>query len=183
MDQSDIDLLQAWRIHGDRAALECLIARHIPAVHRLLTRMSGSMSTADDLTQDVFLRATRSLTAFDGNSQFATWLIRIALNVAYSHLERNADRMTQTLDDHAPPCARSSDGPVSRAVSKERLERVDAALARLAPKRRAVVVLVCLEGRSVADAAAIERCPPRVIHSRLHEARKQLKELLKDLLT
>ncbi len=154
----------------------------MPHVHRLLLRMVLQRATADDLTQEVFLRVAGKLDGFATHAQFSTWVHRIALNVAYSHLESAGRRRLAPLDRSAPPTAPVWHGPSERLQSSERLALIEQALAELAPKRRAALVLVCLEGKSIEDVALIEDCPPQTIYSRLHEARRQLKKQLKDLL-
>lgn len=182
MDEPDADLLRAWHVRGDRVALETLVGRHLAQVHRLMHRMTMNPTTADDLTQEVFLRVARSLDTFAANSSFSTWLHRIALNVAYSHGDAARRRPLEPLDANSTPVAPARHGPLEQVLSVERIAIIEHALAELPPKRRAALVLVCLEHMSVEEVAAIEGCPPQTIYSRLHEARRQLKSQLKEFL-
>lgn len=182
MGDTDADLLRAWRGLGDRAALDSLVARHLPRIHRLLARLTSPGATADDLTQEVFLRLAGKLDTFAADAEFTTWLHRIALNVAYSHWDQKQRRRTAPLSPACAPLAPDRHGPEASAATAERLATIDRALAELPPKRRVALVLVCLEGLTVEQAAALEGCPPQTIYSRLHEARRQLKTRLQDLL-
>lgn len=182
METSDAELLTAWRARGDHAALEALLARHVPRIQRLLTHMASDPTTADDLTQEVFLRVTRKLSDFAAQAQFSTWLHRIALNVFYSHAQDVRRRHSAPFEAATQSNARVQDRPVEQAASREHVLLIEEALAELPAKRRVALVLVCLEGHSVEQVAEWEECPPQTIYSRLHEARRQLKARLKDLL-
>ena len=77
---SDEDLIAAIRRDGDPASLEQLIQRHLPQVRSTAFQMTCDDTAADDVTQEVFLRAIRGLAGFDGRAKFSTWLFRISKN-------------------------------------------------------------------------------------------------------
>ena len=89
MAPQDEDLIRSYRASGSESALNELVGRHIGQIRRLVFSMVLDDAVADDLTQDVFLRAIRGLASFDGRSQFSTWIYRVAMNTVYSHLDRH----------------------------------------------------------------------------------------------
>jgi len=177
---SDEQLVAAWRRSGDRGPLETLAARHLATVRRMVHSMTLDDGFADDLAQEVFLRAFRGLGAFRGRAKFTTWLYRIALNVVHDSLAR---RRRSPLDDRADlPVAADSRGepPPAAADRAERDDAVTRAIAALTPKLRAAAVLVMIEELDPAEAARIEGCSRATIYWRLHEARKRLAESLRE---
>lgn len=98
----------AYAAAGDARAFERLYQAHLPHIHSLVRRMTGS-DEADDLTQDVFVRAWRKLGTFRGESSFGTWLYRLALNVVVEKRRTEAARRTpisglvSKLESDSPP--------------------------------------------------------------------------------
>jgi RNA polymerase sigma-70 factor (ECF subfamily) len=180
---SDEQLVAAWRASGDRVALEALASRHLPTVRRMVHSMTLDDGLADDLAQEVLLRAFRSLGSFEGRARFTTWLYRIAMNTVHRALERQ--RRSPIEDGVGLP-----EGAMSRAESPEARARrtefdgmVGRALAALPPKLRAAIVLVSIEELDPAEAARIEGCTRATIYWRIHEARKRLAETLREDVT
>jgi len=177
---TDLELIDAYRDRGERAALDALMRRHLGRIRNVVFQMVLDDALADDLTQDIFHRAVRGLPSFAGRSDFSTWLYRIAMNVVYSHIDRKRRSPLVESTDNTVPCSGRHDGPEQRLAGAELLEAVERAMAELSPKLRAAIVLTCLQGKSAAEAAAIEDCEIGTIYSRVHEARKQLKNRLGD---
>lgn len=177
----DEDLIQRWLSGGDRVALDTLLQRYLGPIRRFVAEMLLDESNVDDVTQDVFLRAIRGLPTFEQRSKFSTWLFQVARNAVYNQLERDPRRRCPTRSNLAEEWNGRHDRPEDMLLSAEAVHRVEAALAELTPKLRTAMVLVCLHGRSAEEVAAIEGCAVGTIYSRLHEARKQLKERLGDL--
>jgi RNA polymerase sigma-70 factor (ECF subfamily) len=168
---------------GDSTAYAELIERYHARVYGIVHRMCGS-TDAEDLTQDVFVRALRAIKRFQfqGDASFRTWLYRIAVNTAINELRRHGRRsavhgpsleeLQETeagLGDRLFP-----DYTQTPAVLVERDEMrraVHQALAQLAPKHRAVIVLVDLEGLPYEEAAEVLGCPLGTVKSRLARAR------------
>jgi RNA polymerase sigma-70 factor (ECF subfamily) len=171
---SDEQLVAAWRQAGDRGALDELAARHLTTVRRMIHSMILDDAAADDLVQDVFLRAFRGLDAFQGRSKFTTWLYRIAMNTVHDTLAR---RRRSPIDDRVELPSNAAIRAVGPGAAAERVE-FDAAVARalgtLPPKLRAAIVLVAIEELDPAAAARIEGCTRATIYWRVHEARKRL---------
>ena len=92
VEPTDRELVAAVRNGGSPGRIGDLFVRHLGRVRNLMYQMTLNHADADDLTQEVFLRAARGLPEFDGRAEFATWLHRIALNCANSFLVRRARR-------------------------------------------------------------------------------------------
>lgn len=176
---SDAQLVAAWQ-SGDRGALDELADRHLATVRRMIHSMILDDAAADDLTQEVLLRAFRSLGSFRGRSKFTTWLYRIAMNTVHDALAR---RRRSPVDDRAelPAVAASRDpGPGDGVERHEFDAAVEQALTALPPKLRAAIVLVTIQEVDPAEAARIEGCTRATIYWRLHEARRRLAVLLQE---
>jgi RNA polymerase sigma-70 factor (ECF subfamily) len=177
---SDEQLVAEYLGTGSRGALEELADRHLGTVRRMIHSMTLEDSLADDLVQEVFLRAFRGLASFQGRSKFTTWLYRVTMNTVHETLDRQRrspiDRFAP-LPDVAVPNAPS---PERNAMGGELGAAVACALARLPEKLRAAIVLVTLEQLDPAEAARIEGCTRATIYWRLHEARKRLAEWLQE---
>jgi RNA polymerase sigma-70 factor (ECF subfamily) len=165
---------------GDRSAFDELVRRTYRDVYTLAHRLSGNVHDAADITQDVYLRAYRSLGRFRGDSRFSTWLYRIAANCGSTHLTRRRRRRVEELDEDSSPVVddRPGSDPALRAEASHTLGQIEAAVARLPDRLRSVVVLRDvheLPHREVADALGISESAAKV---RLHRARRKLTEYL-----
>ena len=173
---------------GDTRAFEELVRRHQRWVFTLAFRMVGDGAEAEDLAQEVFLRAYRGLAGFRGAARFSTWLHSIASHHCLNALETRSRQPLYRLererpgDDGPPPrLDRVPNGaPRADAVleQRDRARLVHAALARLSTDHRLIVVLRDIQGMSyeaIAETLGIEL---GTVRSRLHRARMALKELL-----
>jgi RNA polymerase sigma-70 factor, ECF subfamily len=149
---------------GDRVALTAFVRRAQPDVWRLCTHLT-SWRDADDLTQDVFVRAIDALRSFRGDSSARTWLLAITRNACADHLRRTVRRrkLARRVDERE----RSVDDP-SGAVALDQL------LHTLDTDRRAALVLTQLLGLSYEEAAEVCGCPVGTIRSRVSRARADL---------
>lgn len=122
---------------GDTRAFDRLVERHQRSIYRLCYRMAQNADDAADLTQDVFVRAFRAIRSFRGDSAFATWLYRIALNTCRSH--RAAQRPPH--EELTEGVAIAKPAVVAKLERDERARIVRDAVARLPEKQRATLVL------------------------------------------
>ena len=152
--------------------LAALFNRHQERLYRLARRMSGDAETARDLVQETFLRAARrsSLPAHESGRE--AWLVRVLVNLCRDRWRRQRVRRRHEDDLPAPPVAGD---PESSAVAKA---TVRAALARLKPRRRAVLVLAELEELPPADIAPLLGLRPATVRWHLSVGRKELSRLL-----
>lgn len=150
--------------HGDAAGQEAFVRATQVEVWRFVAALVDPAS-ADDLTQETYLRALRALPAFHGRSSARTWLLAIARRVCADHVRAlvRRRRLDSRVGDRVAP---APDG--SGLVTAVDLLR------RLSPDRRAAVVLTQVLGLSYTEAAEIERVPVGTIRSRVARARAEL---------
>jgi RNA polymerase sigma-70 factor (ECF subfamily) len=173
MDAPSDDSADAARaLAGDMTAFERLYRRHVPRVHSLCRRMIGD-TEADDVTQEVFVRAWRKLGKFRGESAFGTWLYRLAVNVI---LGRRA-----TLGSYRQRFAASDPLAIPFVARRERVDlRVDfeAAIAKLPRGAREVFLLHDVEGYTHEEIAGLLDVSAGTSKSQLHRARMALRQYL-----
>ncbi len=145
-----------------------------------LTHFLGDSGVAQDLAQEVFLKAYLRIRDFRGESQFYTWLYAIARNMATSH-QRSAARKGRTLalpEENLEGHESQEADPVSRAMSRDRERMVQQALQALDADARWIVVMRDIDGREYEEIAETAGVPVGTVKSRLHRARMQLRQLL-----
>src|SRR3954470_3862021 len=158
---------------GDAAAFESLVRQYQKMIHGVAFRMSGSWADAQDRAQETFVRAFQQIGSFRGDSQFSSWLYRIAINECLNSNKRG-QRDSQLGDEWK---ARQS----QTGEDAETSERVQEALLQLSPKQRAAIVLTTYEGHSHDEAAKVMGCSETTVSWYLFTARARLKTLLRDL--
>lgn len=167
---------------GDRDAFEQLASAHADRLFAVLLRLLGDRSEAEDVAQEVMLRAWRGIGRFRGRSLFFTWLYRIAINEATRSLGRTARRPASiSIDAEAlgVPAA-AQDEPASQVEQLELRDALTMALADLPPAYRTAIVLRDVEGLSTQEAAAIAGVGQAAFKSRLHQARLRVRAAIGD---
>ena len=166
-----------------RRCLRFLFRKYQTQVFSLVHRMVNG-EEAYDLTQEVFLRAMRSLGGFKGDAKFRTWLLTIARNVCLNHLREQRLRLglTEGSFDAEPqmpgyvPEASAPGADVARIAETHELQRVvDAVLAQLTPEQRLLLTLRDLQGLSYEEVAEITELSLANVKSKLHRARLAFK--------
>jgi RNA polymerase sigma-70 factor, ECF subfamily len=185
-DRGDERVLIARARAGDETAFAQLVTEHSARVYGALRRFGLDPQEADEVAQEVFLRAWRGLVRFEERSQFSTWLYRIAFNEAQRRLARRppATAFSRAGDEDeiaALPDAIGA-GPQARTLDREFEQMLERALAQLPADLRAAVVLRDLEGLSTEEAAAVTGVRQAAFKSRLHRGRMQLRALLEPYL-
>jgi RNA polymerase sigma-70 factor, ECF subfamily len=168
---------------GDRTAFGQLAVRYQDRLYSSMLSVTGSAEEAEDVVQDALIRAFVKLDSFQQNSQFFTWLYRIAFNVALSRHRRRRSRIsidqsrevsgTEPVDDGELP-----DEPMLRS---ERVDLVRRALAQLTDQHRAILVLREMEECSYEAIAEILNISIGTVRSRISRARCQLKLALESM--
>jgi len=156
---------------GDRQAQHALYAATSPRIYRLLLRMSGNPEDAGDLTQQTYLQAFTKITQFDGRSALATWIYRIAVTEGLQWLRRA--RLKRSAVSLVSDTAARNELPASDL----RLD-MDAALGRLDPEDRTVLLLRYEAGASYREIAELLSCAEGTVASRLHRCRERLRGIL-----
>ena len=170
---AELALIEACR-RGEREALHTFYERYRRRVFSLIARIVGAQD-AEELAQEVFLRAFRGLEKFRGDAQLSTWMYRLAVNAALSHATRAQARARRDLGEEALMALPAEDAPATDPRLRARLER---ALHALPAGYRAVLVLHDVEGLQHEEIADILGCRVGTSKSQLHKARAKMRELL-----
>ena len=185
---SDWELVQRAR-QGDRDAFRELVERYQRRIAALALGFVRSREDALDIVQETFTKAYQNLDRFKGDSQFYTWVYRIAYNLCVDHRRRELKQPLVSIDADAsgaerPPLRDEShdDQPFERVRSAEIGQRVRDAIAGLTADHRAVILLREVEGLSYEEISQVLECPKGTVMSRLHYARRQLQARLRGLL-
>jgi RNA polymerase sigma factor (sigma-70 family) len=185
------EALAARAQNGDRDALEYLLTRHRPWIFNLAVRMIGQPTDAEDATQDILLRALKSLGTFRGESRFRTWLYRVAANhlLNFRKKEWVASQAICSFDvaaaglkqvpDFDPPDPRTVPVPVEVLIEETKLTCMIGTLLCLDGRQRLVFVLGEIFGVSDEVGAEIVEVSPANFRQILSRARKDLYEYLR----
>lgn len=191
--ESSDEVLAARAAAGDAAAFEAIVDRFQARVFRLACRLTSD-TDAPDILQETFLQVYRHLPSFRGESQFGTWLYRIATNAALMHRRASARRPSEPLDRFLPQFdeqGKHAATPAELQVVSRADELLDReflagkareAIARMPDIYRDAFVLRDLEEMSTADVARLLDIEPAAVRQRVHRARLMLRGYLSDLL-
>ena len=142
---------------GDREAFRSLVERHSQTIFRVAFRMTAKEEDAEEVVQEAFLRAYRSIDRFEARANFGTWLYRIAVNCALDLLEKRKHRQEQSIthneEDEQPEIqlVSSNPGPERQLLSAELKQKVHAALGELTPVERIAFTMRHFEHRSIEE--------------------------------
>jgi RNA polymerase sigma-70 factor (ECF subfamily) len=185
IDDDTLDLVQRAQ-GGELAAFNTLVIRHQDAAYSLAFRFLRSRESAEDVTQEAFLRAYRALDSFRGE-RFRSWLLRIVANAARDELRRRKRRPQRSLDEaRDDPDMPSIDpvepglGPEQRAEQSDLRRVLEDALVQLPEDWRLVVLLSDVHGLSYDEVAESAGLPLGTVKSRLSRARGRLREILRE---
>ena len=180
------DALVTALCQGADDAYEILLQRYQQPVYNLVYRLMNDPSDASDIVQEVFLKVFKNIGSFRGNSSLKTWIYRIAVNEAYNHrrwFSRHQRREValgpeEGLRTYADSLADTSRTPFDQAADHETFALVEAALEKLNPKFRAVVVLRDIEDLSYEEIAAVLDISIGTVKSRILRGREALRKIL-----
>jgi RNA polymerase sigma-70 factor (ECF subfamily) len=179
----DDDQLLDEALAGRSAAFGELVLKYQDRLYNTLVHVVGSAEDARDVAQDAFVQAFVHLESFQRQSQFYTWLYRIAFHAAISH--RRRQRPQASLDHDRERLGREpvdrGEAPEAPLDRDERAVQVHQALAQLSDEFRTVIVLREIEGLDYEQIAKVLELPVGTVRSRLHRGRLQLRELLKEV--
>jgi len=185
-EASDVEALVRRAQAGDGPAFDSLVRLHFTPVYTFLHRTVGNTEDAEDLAQETFVRAHRALASYRVDASFPTWILRIAHHLAIDH-HRARGRAHRAQSFSTLEAARAEElaaratpqaSPGERAQRGELVRALSAALDRLAPRLRAVLVLRVFEGRAYDEIAAITGVQPATVRTQLVEARRELARVL-----
>ena len=157
---------------GETAAFGVLVTRYQKVLYTVAIRMLGNAEDALDATQDAFTKAYQRLDTFDPSYRFFSWMYRILVNECLNAIRSRHPEETLVGDVAAVGT------PFDSMAAEERRAHVEAALKRLSPEYRAVIVLRHFAGQSYSEIADALAIPEKTVKSRLYAARQRLGELL-----
>lgn len=176
--------------NGDTSAFDVLVMKYSGKLYGLIYHMTANREDSNDLLQDVFARAYRSLKRFRGQSAFYTWIYTIATNLTLNFLKKRGRRQTYSLDDIDQGIERdqefieatSGSDPFREAGLNELQQKLNEAMLKLSEDHRAVVTMFDIQGLPHAEIAKIVKVSEGTVRSRLFYAHRQLQSLLSDYL-
>lgn len=175
--------LAASALAGSQEAFRELVVRFERPVFSLIVRMVQDPATAEDLAQEAFVKAYRSLRTYDASRKLSSWLFKIAHNTAIDHLRRHAP---ETVPLEAPREEEGRGGlaavlsdssvedPAAAAERRDMARSLERAISRLRPEYREAVVLFYIEGASYQEICEVTGLPLGTVKTNLHRARKEL---------
>jgi RNA polymerase sigma-70 factor (ECF subfamily) len=174
--QDDLDLVREFRAGSERAFNE-LVLKHRQAVYLTAIGMLGSADDADDVTQEVFIKAFRSIDSFRGESAFYTWLYRITVNLCLNQIRKRKVRTVFGLDQVAAtlPEAKRADEDLELSELSVRARQ---AISELPEKQRAVFILRHFRGLPHAEIAQIMDRDEGTIKANYFQAVRKLRAKL-----
>jgi RNA polymerase sigma-70 factor (ECF subfamily) len=168
---------------GDRTAFTQLVTDHQDRLFASMLQVTGSPDEAEEVVQEAFIRAFLKLDTFQRQSQFFTWLYRIAFNTALTRKRRKRARISLDYcrEENGLEIAGEEDGVDERLLQEERVEMVRAALNTLSEEHRGILVLREMEDHPYEVIAEILVISIGTVRSRLNRARKQLKLAIEEI--
>jgi len=181
---SDDAQLIAETLAGHTAAFGKLVLEYQDRLYNTVVHVAGNVEDARDIVQETFAQAFLKLDTFKGHSAFYTWIYRIALNLAAGHrrkrkpmgsIEHNREQFGMDPVDNC-------NGPLDQLDQEDRCRQVRHAMAQLSEEHRTVLVLREIEGCDYETIAGILDLPIGTVRSRIHRARIELRDQLKEVL-
>ena len=169
---------------GDQQAFKEVTQEFMPQLYGMVYAMIPHHEDVNDILQEVFIKVYRALPKLENRQAFRSWLYRIALNTARNHLRSRFRREVATEQEELNRQAGTqSEQALEKLEQQEIQQRILQALETLSLEHREVVSLVEFKDLNCAEAAEILECPAGTVRSRLHYARRKLKEVLQPYFT
>ena len=172
---------------GNKRAFDLLVLKYQRRIMRLLARMINDPAEVEDVAQETFIKAYRALPQFRGDSNFYTWLYRIAINSARNWQAARNRRplpLKEYVNDDgetfsAADTLTDNNNPESEMVSRQVADTIRSAIDGLSPDLRTAILLREIEGLSYEDIAQTMDCPIGTVRSRIFRARESIAEQLR----
>lgn len=184
MAQGDLDLIVRCQA-GEETAWEQIVREYSRSVYKLAYRFTGRHESAEDLTQEVFIRIYRSLEQYDPElGDLSNWLMRLARNLIIDDYRKRrrqpADSSSSDdLDDHMHHLSGGFEGPHRRIERQERSLQVQAAIEKLSPDLRECVIMRDIEELSYQEIVDRLQIPEGTVKSRINRGRIELSKVLR----
>ncbi|MBW3623723.1 MAG: sigma-70 family RNA polymerase sigma factor [Armatimonadetes bacterium] len=164
----------------DVSAFDLLVRRYQVPVYNYAFRMTGGVTSAEDLTQEAFLRVWRSRHRYESAHPFRTWLFTIARRLILDEWKKRPAPVPLTPAEEDALCGPRCEGPWERLMANELEAVMEAALAGLPEDLREALLLRDMEEMSYEQIARVVGCPVGTVKSRINAARNRLKERVKE---
>jgi len=187
MEISDAAVV-AQVLAGDRDAFRLLVERHTRSIYGVAYRMTGNQQDAEEILQETFLRAYKSLHRFELRSSFSTWLYRIAVNRSLDFLK--AKKMTdayqitdnpQPEEDHEIQIPATDPGPDRLLLSAEARQKIADAIGLLSPAERVAFTMRHMEGKSIEEISKALNVRTSAAKNSIFRAVQKIREQLEPL--
>jgi RNA polymerase sigma factor (sigma-70 family) len=173
---------------GEAAAFDQLVVKYTPRLYGLVYNMTSNHEDTNDLLQDVFSKAYKSIRGFRGKSSFYTWIHSIAVNMTLNFLKKRGRRFNLSLDDVDASIQNDKEfleltqtsSPVREADLSELQVRLNEAMMKLSDEHRAVVTMFHIQGMPHAEISKILSVSEGTVRSRLFYANRQLQNYLEE---
>lgn len=175
---------------GDKRAFDLLVIKYQRKLARLLSQFIRDAAEVEDITQETFIKAYRSLPSFRGESAFYTWLYRIGINAAKNFLVAQGRRASTTNGFDIEDAENLEEGsqlrelntPESELMSKQIAQTIHQTLQELPEELRTAINLREIEGLSYEEIASIMSCPTGTVRSRIFRAREAIADKLQSVM-
>jgi len=168
-------LVQA-ALEGDEAAFEALVKKYYRKVYQLAVSITNNPAEAEDLAQEVFIKVYSSLSQFQGQSSFGTWLYQVILNHGRDFLRQKRRRATDSWSRKKTTSVWPASASQEKSLEAQQL--ILKALSKLSDKLRMIIILKDIHGFSYEEIAKILKISLGTVDSRLHRARRKLRQEL-----
>jgi len=173
---------------GDTEAFDELVVKHTSKLYGLVYNMTSNHEDTNDLLQDIFAKAYRSLKRFRGKSSFYTWIYSISVNMTLNFLKKRKRRQAMSLDDVDSNIHNDKDfiemtsksDPIREVTISELQKRLNEAMMKLSDDHRAVVTMYDIQGMPHKEISKILGVSEGTVRSRLFYAHRQLQNYLED---
>lgn len=187
MEEKDVDSDEALALlaqRGENYAFGMLVARYQEKLVRYGRRFLAQSEDAEDVVQDVFIRAYQNIQSFDAGQRFSPWIYRIAHNAFVNALRKKTREPLYLFDlDAVIPHALLDDSQMQEREKDDMKEMVERFLAQIAPKYREILALYYFDELSYADIAEVLQVPMGTVGVRLRRAREALQKIYQSVET
>ena len=189
LSDPDVRLMLEFQ-KGSKEAFETLMRKYYPSLLNFIYRYTGDKATAEDLTQEVFIRVYKSVSTYVPKAQFKTWLYKITRNISLNELRRYKHRVVSlnaTIEIDGEQIPRQIEDkkmkrPDEVLIHSETVQTVKRAIYALPERQRAVIILRRYEGFSYQEIARTMKISEKAVKSLLSRARENLKNALSGLI-
>tara|TARA_R110002110_G_scaffold164882_3_gene365095 strand:- start:39 stop:617 length:579 start_codon:yes stop_codon:yes gene_type:complete len=175
-DQHYINLI----INGDTNAFALLVDRYKDLVYTLTLRMLKNREEAEEVSQDTFIKAYKSMGRFKGDSKFSTWIYRIAYNTSLDRLKKNRKHFNDVaIDEFTEHQVKTMDNALSQLENEERNQAIQKCLAQLPSDDAFMLTLYYFEDQSLDEISKVIGLTPNNVKVKLFRSRKKLATIMK----